>query len=465
MAEEKPDPVTKAADGARPYVRQELLAEVGSSGLKRFSGFVLEEFDPVLVGKKGMRIYREMRDNSAQVGAAVSLVQMFGRLVPWFVKPASTAPEDLRRAEFVQSCMGDMSFAWSDTIAEILTMIVFGWSFHELVYKKRAGDVVDPARRSRYSDGLIGWRKMPGRAQETIYNWTLDPSGGIQALNQQAPPDYRMRTIPIEKALLFRTTIEKNNPEGRSVLRSAYKSWYFLKKITEVEGIALERDLNGLPIMWVPAEMLLPNATADQKAAVEGYKEILRNVRVDEQAGLLLGQAYTDANQPLFKFELASTTGRRQHDTLAIRQDHKKDILSTILQDLIFMGSPNTMLYKGSSTPQIFAMALGGWLDNLADVFNSHAVPRLFRMNGFSTETPPKITHGPIQAPNLAALGDFLQKLVAGGLITPDPTLEADLRRKAELPAGDGSKPATGPEDDPGPDDEDLQPQGGNDGQ
>ena len=38
-----------------------------------------------------------------------------------------------------------------------------------------------------------------------------------------------------------------DNPEGRSILRNAYFSWYFEKKIAEIEGIGIARDLAGLP--------------------------------------------------------------------------------------------------------------------------------------------------------------------------------------------------------------------------
>ena len=47
--------------------------------------------------------------------------------------------------------------------------------------------------RSKYSDGLIGWRKMPIRAQETMFKWVFDPSGEIRAMVQIPPPSYKRR--------------------------------------------------------------------------------------------------------------------------------------------------------------------------------------------------------------------------------------------------------------------------------
>jgi hypothetical protein len=60
--------------------------------------------------------------------------------------------------------------------------------------------------------------------------------------------------IPIEKMLLFRTTVQRNNPEGRSMLRTAYRPWRNKKRIEEIEGVGIERDLAGLPMARIPGK-------------------------------------------------------------------------------------------------------------------------------------------------------------------------------------------------------------------
>ena len=72
-------------------------------------------------------------------------------------------------------------------------------------------------------------------------------------------------TIPMSKALLFRTKSRKNNPEGRSILRNAYRSWYFKRRIQEIEGIGIERDLAGLPVMHGPEGLDLWNDDIEDK--------------------------------------------------------------------------------------------------------------------------------------------------------------------------------------------------------
>ena len=44
-----------------------------------------------------------------------------------------------KAAGFVESCMEDIQSTWVDTISEILSFLTYGWSFHEIVYKRRMG--------------------------------------------------------------------------------------------------------------------------------------------------------------------------------------------------------------------------------------------------------------------------------------------------------------------------------------
>ena len=49
--------------------------------------------------------------------------------------------------------MNDMQDTWIDTISEILSFLTYGWSFHEIVYKRRMGNTKDPRTKSKYNDG------------------------------------------------------------------------------------------------------------------------------------------------------------------------------------------------------------------------------------------------------------------------------------------------------------------------
>ena len=113
--------------------------EVGATGLRRFSGFVYDEFLPELIGWKGAAVYKEMSHNDPVIVSILFAIKMLCRRAKWFVDPPSDKPEDREAGEFLESCMNDMAMTWNDVINEILTMLEYGYSVHEIVYKRRLG--------------------------------------------------------------------------------------------------------------------------------------------------------------------------------------------------------------------------------------------------------------------------------------------------------------------------------------
>ena len=229
--------------------------EIGSSGLVQYGGRVEEDFLRQLQGKRGTAIYREMAENHPLIGAILHSVETLFRGVDWQAKPSDqNNQQSIDQAEFVSECLNDMSHTWTDTVTGILTMLTYGFSFNEIVYKRRLGPA-DDGTHSRYADGKIGWRKLPIRAHDTIERWRFDENGGIEGVTQMNPISGQGEVfIPIERGLLFRTSTKLNNPKGRSILRSAYTSWYYQKRIQTIEAIGIERDLAGLPVALVPPQ-------------------------------------------------------------------------------------------------------------------------------------------------------------------------------------------------------------------
>jgi len=250
-------------------------------------------------------------------------------------------------------------------------------------------------------------------------------------MQQMAPPDYKVVEIPIERSLLFRTGLHKGNPEGRSILRSAYRPWLFKKRIEEIEGIGVERDLAGMPVIY-----------RDGTIAVQyddELKKILRNVRRDEQEGVLLPLAYDENGNKLLTFELLSSAGNRQLDTSAIIDRYDKRIAMTCLADFILLGQQAVGSFAlASSKTEMFAVAIGTVLKGIASVFNLYAIPRLIAVNGLVPKEPkdmPKLVPGDIETPDLTQLGQFLTALAgAGAPLFPDADLEDHLRKLADLP-------------------------------
>ena len=409
--------------------------EYGRVGQYRYAGMFFEEFLPELRGTRGVQTYYQMSENDDTVGAILFAIQMLMRQVDFTIEPGGPSETDRAAAEFVDSCLYDMANTWQDTLAEILSFLTYGWSYHEICYKRRNGHKRDPDFSSKYDDGLIGWSKLPIRAQDTLFRWEYKPGTDVlTGMSQMPPPDFGVLTIPLEKALHFRTTSVKNNPEGRSILRTAYRSWYFKTRIQEIEGIGIERNLAGFPVLYAPPDLAIWDEH-DKKAqeAMDWALDIVTGIKQDSKMGIVL-----PGGENGWKLELLTGNTSKAVDTNAVIERYDKRIATTVLADFVMLGQQSVGSFAlASNKTKIFALAVGTYLDVICDVFNSQGIPRLMELNrnAFAGITDyPRMVHGDIEDKDLSVLGEFLQRTSAAGILQPDEQIEDYVRREAGLP-------------------------------
>lgn len=378
----------------------DLYTEYGRSGLRHWGGFVFEEWlQQLQYGRQAAEVYREMGDQDPIIGAILYSIQMLMRRVTWWCEP-----HDSRGAKWFQEVMDDMEFSWEDTISEIISFLQYGYSYHEMCFKVRDGKQIYRPISSTYTDGTIGLSKIPLRSQDSMWKWVFDGVGDIEGMIQNPPPDYELRYIPIEKALLFRTTIFKDNPEGRSILRNAYRSWWFIKNIQQIEAIGIERDLAGLPVLTPPEGVDIWDAEDTSMAGMlQMAKNVVSSIRRDEQEGVVLPFGWT--------LELQASAGQRQFDTSEIITRYETRMATSVLADLVMMGQDKVGSYALSVTKKdLFSASLGAYLDIISSIFNTRCIPALWELNGFKDEMP-KLCHSTVETIDLATLGTFLNQI------------------------------------------------------
>ncbi len=410
-----------------------MAQELGRIGQRRYSGVFFEEFLPELRGAKGAEVFTEMSDNDSTIGAIMFAIENLMRHCKFTIEPGGNSKEDKAAAEFVQQCMDDMSMTWTDTLSEILSFITYGWSYHEIVYKRRMGKKPG-ADSSKYDDGLIGWKKLPIRSQETLFEWKYkEHTDDLIGMEQWTITDGDVDkvVIPIEKALHFVTKSKKSNPEGRSILRTAYRDWYFKKRIQEIEGIGIERDLAGFPTLTAPEGLdLWDEEDQDMVAARANAERIITGIRRDSREGLVMPFGWD--------LKLLSTGSRRQFDTNQIIERYNKAIATSVLTDFVLLGHESVGSFAlADNKTKMFALAVGTYLDIICEVFNNQAIPRLIDINGehFKGITDyPYMKHGDIEDANLEKIGSFINQMIGSGALTPDDELEDYIRSIANLP-------------------------------
>lgn len=411
-----------------------LMEEYGRTGLRHWGGFVFEEWLRELQwGPRAAEVYREMVDNDPVIGGMMYAIDRLCRHVDWRVEPGSSSKEDKDRAEWVESNFRDLDVSWEDQISEILSFLTFGWSYFEMCFKVRDGyKRGDPTNSSRYDDKTIGLSKMPIRAQDSLWKWVFDDLGNVDGMIQNPPPDYLLRYIPMSKALLFRTTVAKGDPQGRSVLRSAYKAYYMLRNIQALEGIGIERDLAGLPILSAPEGVdIWDTNDPDMVALSAAAKNVVSSIRRDEQEGVILPSGWT------LELLSAGAGSRRQFSTTDIITRYEQRIATSVLLDVILLGQDNVGSYALAGVKKgLFTASLEAYLDQIATTFNTHCIPLLYEINGFPLPKKfPELKHGTVESVDLDTLGQYVQRLsMAGAPLFPDDTTLRYLTDQAGIP-------------------------------
>lgn len=381
--------------------------QIGIVGLRQSAGYVYEDFLPELRWPNAGRVYQQMADNDPVVGAILYLAEMLIRGAEWHVQPASASEEDQDAANFLESCMNDMEVSWANTITEILSMLTYGWSFHEILYKVRRGPHESNLKfHSRYTDGKFGWRGFPIRSQASWEKWIFDDNGELVAFQQRPEPTYDLYTIPLTKGLLFRTRVSRGNPEGRSLLRNAYRPYYFKQRFEEIEGIGIERDLAGLPVLKTPEDLdLWDDEDPDMVKLRNQAETLVSSIRRDSQEGIILPAGW--------ELSLLSSGSTRTINIGEVIQRYDTRIAITMLSDLVLIGNGSkTGSFAMADVKQsMLSNALQAQLYNIADVFNQSAVPQLFELNSWDLNELPKIVPGQINSPSLKEVAVMLRAM------------------------------------------------------
>jgi hypothetical protein len=424
-----------------------ILAEIGSSGLSRSGGTLSEEWHKHLLG--GMRgkmgkAFREMADNDPIIGATLYVIEMLLRQTSWRVEPADNSPQAKEIADFVESCIDDLleNGGWQGVTGEYLSALTYGWSWLEKVYKMRRGlRAALPQFRSKHYDGRIGWRKLPLRSQTSLFEWKFGPHDEILGWVQMPPNDFRRIDLPSCKGLHFRIRATKGNPEGYSLLRPAYISYYHVKHMRFVEAVGIERDLAGYPVAEAPVNIMSPNASSAEQAIRTQLEDMVQKIKADENQGVVIPSELNSDGKPTgYKLRLLNSGGRRPADADAVIKRYESRIAMTMLSEFLLLGSDKVGSFALSSDKtDLFAVGLGTLLDVRDEVFNTDGIPELVALNGWPIELSPTLHHGDIETPNLAELAAYISSTVGTGVITPDDKLEEFAREAAGMPQADVS--------------------------
>lgn len=430
------------------------IGEIGYSGLSIFDGVTNEEIKRELNFPYNIKTYREMSYHTS-VNACLQLYENLISKVTWRVVPPKNATEEEKKqAEFVEECLHDMDVPFRQVIKDALSSNIYGFAVLEKVYRRR-----NTNSGSMYSDNKIALKKIALRSQETIEKFIFDDSGneilGVKQnlTNVQNGKLYGNRSkqelevvLPRSKVMLVTTGRNRNDPYGKSPLRDVYLAWRYLTVIQEIEAAGVARDLQGMPVLKIPAQYMSDDASPDQKAIYENFKNIIRNIQNNSQSGVILpSQTDPETRQALFDLTLLSTEGgKKNFDTGKVKEYYQNMIYTGMSADILIMGQGGVGSFAlGQIKNSLTGSAVESMLDNIVDVFNRDVVRQLYELNGWDISRAAKLDYEDLNTIDLETTSKAFQRFASTGLFE----LDRDILNKVRTLVGVDKLPDNAPVD------------------
>lgn len=428
------------------------LDEVGATGTEFYSGFLdAEEYNVDLQGDKAIQTYTRMMRSDGTVKAMMRVMVLPFLSAILKVDPASDGDKDVHIANVVEHMLLNMKGqAWKKMLRQILTSAFgYGFAVHEKVFTTPDGkpniDEID-------GEKVIALYKLAPRLSKSIYRWHIDRSGELRGITQKtfvsanepgfeveakdsAPGDYtsggqwKFPQIPIERLFVFAMDQEGSNYRGESILRSAYKHWYYKDNLLRIQAVAAERHGVGIPYAILKAGIRPP----EKKAVADA----LQRLHAHEKGYFLASEEHLAAGTasfPPFGILDMKATGLKSLDTAILYCDRQMAV--SIMADFIALGSgiggnANVMQRDKSS---FFFNLLRGVGDEWEDCFNAMVVRQIVDLNWPGVAAYPKARLTSLETKDFERLGRSMAQMATADILSPDAEMEDQIREMLDLP-------------------------------
>lgn len=410
------------------------MREIGTSSPSPWTSFIRQEYNPQLQGIKGLEKYDQMRRSDGTVRGTLRLVKTPVMAARWFMEPGGKLKKDKTIADFCWKALSDMSISWDQFLMEALLMCDFGYYMFEKVWEEK---VVLGKRR-------IVLRKLAPRHPMDVVAWHYDTHGGPSHV-EMVPPNMFVASnpgarpfpgngvpgglgssigtglgnveIPIDKLLVFTFDREAGNLEGMSLLRPAFKHWFYKDNLYKIDAIQKERHGIGIPVIKLPMGFS-PN---DRALA----NEMGRNLRTNERAHIVL--------PPNWEILMLKLEGQPVN-ALESADHHDLRIEKSILASFISA----TAAGKQETALDMFLKSTRFIASTVASTINSYLIPQLVDYNFPNVKAYPKLRARRIgETADWRTLSFALRNLIGANVIRPDDVLEENIRDEMDLPPVD----------------------------
>lgn len=392
------------------------IRELGYSSPSPWTAWTREEHNSKLRDRQGTLEYYRMKRVDGIIRGSLRLLKTPIQAGRWFVEPGSDSDRDKKIAAFVEdNLFNKLNVSWSNFLQDVLLMCDYGHMVFEKVW-------TDPRDRTRSPDGKIRLQKLAPRHPLDVRDWKYDDNGGPDGVVMEPTEmtgfgDTSGIFISIEKLVIFSLEAEAGDLRGISVLRSAYKHFFYKDTLYKIDAIQKERHGIGVPIIKLPAGF---NDT-DKRLA----DEIGRNLRTNERSHIVI--------PPGWEIMFAKLEGQPV-DCLKSINHHNMQIMVNVLAPFLEDSSVDP------KSTDMFLKSTRYIALTICDIINHHVIPQLVSMNfalGADRKYPLLRVRRIGEWEDIRTMSFALRNFVGAGSVIPDDVLEDFIRRELDLPRRD----------------------------
>lgn len=408
-------------------------AQVG--GETQYRRARLTDYNPDLSGQLAIDKYREMKNDSV-VRSTLRMPKTPVISARWFWEPAGEEEADLHAAEFVEDNFEKwLNVSFYELMMQILTMLDYGVATFEKVY-----DVINWAPQDRLSAGAkatsadgggggsssrgageqkVFLRKLAPLAVDQIEEFIYDDFGGPESV--RISTETGSEEIEIWKLVIFTYDKENGDLWGNSILRSAYKHWFYKENLYKIDAIQKERHGIGIPIIHLPPNFTKTGPNNDRLMATQ----IGQSLRTNERAHVVL--------PPGWEVAFLKLEGQRV-DALESAEHHSEKLYENVMANFMQRSSTSS---ETNVQQEVFIKSARFTAEIIRDVINKYVVPQLVAMN-FPVEElsgyPELRVRRLGDERDWRTLSFAMRNFIGANVIIPDDALDEWVREEMDMP-------------------------------
>lgn len=369
------------------------------------------------------RIYDQMVVNDATVDVSLRIAKTPVLGAFFYMQSFDDEQINLDIAEFVENnIFTGTAQPFLLVLEEILRFFDYGFMMLEPVWELREWS---PKRKMANRRKHTMLKKLGARHSPTISHINYDDHGELVGIKQRAVRANDTQeeiSIPVDKLIPFSFNKTGGDITGRSILRTAYKHWYYKDNLYKIDAIQKERHAIG-----VARAALAPGYTNEDVAVAW---KLVTNLRTNENAGIV--------QPPSIIVDFAKMEGHVV-DVIASIEHHEARIMLNVYSEFMLLGLQGA---GGRSTAgaqvDLFQKAYKYIANMICEQFNLHLIPKIVGYN-FDTDEFPKMKVRNIgEGKDIQMWASAISNLLTSYVITPDYETEQWAREQMDMPLKKG---------------------------